>query len=57
MNAGSAAFAADVVDVVLYNIFQRLDVGVGDLGKVSGDVVVEVDLDVAVLRLVGIAAG
>ena len=48
MNAGSAAFAADVVDVVLYNIFQRLDVGVGDLGKVSGDIVVEVDFDVAV---------
>ena len=48
MNAGSAAFAADVVDVVLYNIFQRLDVGVGDLGQVSGDIVVEVDFDVRV---------
>lgn len=48
MNAGSSAFATDIVDVVLYNIFQRLDFRVGDLGKVSGDIIVKVDFDVAV---------
>ena len=48
MNAGGAAFAADVVDIVLYNIFQRFDIGVRDFGKVGGNIVVEVDFDVAV---------
>jgi hypothetical protein len=48
LNTRSAAFATNIVDVVLYNIFQRLDVGVGNLGKVSGDIVVEVDFDVGV---------
>jgi len=48
LDARGAAFAADVVDVVLYNILQRLNIGVGDFGKIGGDVVVEVDFDVAV---------
>lgn len=49
MDARSAAFAANIVDVVLHDIFERPHVRVGEFGKIGGDIVVEVDFDVAVL--------
>ena len=48
MDARSAAFAANIVDVVLNNIFERPHVRVREFGEVGGDIVVEVDFDVAI---------
>lgn len=57
LGVGEAALCAVVVLVELYNILQRLDVGVVELGQIGIDVVVEVDLDIGVLGLVRETAG
>lgn len=54
---GVAALGAGELVVVVNNILQRTHVGVVELGKVGFDVVVEVDLDIGVLGLVGEATG
>lgn len=54
---GVATLGSGVLVVVFDNVLERADLGVVELGKVSLDVVVEIDLDVGVLGLVGETAG
>lgn len=54
---GVSALAAVVVVVELDDVLEGANFGVGELGEVCFDVVVEVDFDVRVLRLVGEPAG
>ena len=57
VDTGQTTLGAVVIDVVLDKVLNGADVSVLDLGQVVAQVVVEVNLDVGVRRLVRVAAG